>query len=79
MTDIATDPAKEARRLCERLTPAQRQVVVLACQGYQSAQIAAHMGVTDMSVYEQRKAVLSKWKVPNMVAAAVIATRAGLV
>ena len=69
----------EARKLCADLTDQQRAVVLLACQGYQSAQIAAHLGKTDMSVYEHRKAVLRKWGVPNIVAAAVIAAKGGLV
>lgn len=81
--DIAKGKARaasvdEAIKLCATLTPRQRECVVLACQGLQSSEIAAALGIATKTVEMQRYWAFQRLGVNSMAQAAVLATKAGL-
>lgn len=68
-----------ARGALARLTPRERDVLVLVARGAQNAEIAQALFVSLPTVKEHVGAILAKLRVTNRVQAAVLAVRAGLV
>lgn len=69
----------DARALCARLSPRQRDVLVLTCQGLGSAEVASHLGMSPHTVLHHREDMRHRLGVGSLIEAAVIAVRAGLV
>ncbi|MDT0411910.1 MULTISPECIES: response regulator transcription factor [Streptomyces] len=70
--------AAGARRAVARLTPREREVLVLLAGGLSNAGIAERLGLSEGTVKAYVSVVLDRLGVPNRVRAAVLAHEAGL-
>ena len=73
---LATDGGEEP---LDRLTPREREVLVLIGRGFPNKLIARELGLSEKTVKSHVGRVLSKLRVTDRTQAAVIAVRAGLV
>lgn len=70
---------EDARAACAKLTPKERDILVLLCKGVPRKEIGEHVNSASSTVYTQFKEIFRKFEVRSAVEAAVIATKAGLV
>ena len=68
----------EAAAACERLSPRERQVLILTAQGLMSPEIAQRIHLAPKSVDDIKRRMLATLNVARSPAAAVIAAKAGL-
>lgn len=76
---IQSADAAEARALCSKLSPRQRQVLILAAKGYSAKETGALVGISQKTVDAYRSSVFNRLGVGRSILAAVIAAKAGLV
>jgi DNA-binding NarL/FixJ family response regulator len=62
-----------------KLTPRQREILILITQGCSNKQIAIKLGIREQSVRNQVTKILRRLGVVNRTEAAVLALRKGLV
>ena len=74
LVEAVTAPAAS-----ERLTPRERQVLVLIGRGYANKRIALELGLSEKTIKTHVSHVLSKLGVTDRTAAALHAVRAGLI
>lgn len=70
---------KEARTLVDRLTPRQREILVLACVGLPSGDTAAVMNLGKSTVATERMELLCRLGVRRLQIACIVACKAGLI
>lgn len=75
----ALEAAAEAREACAKLSPRQREVLVLLCKSVPRKDIGAHVNLSESTVLGMFKDIFRRLEVHSAVEAAVVATKAGLV
>lgn len=78
MTPEPNWAAKEATAACRRLTPREREILVLTCKGLTARDVGAHLGIAWRTVEFYRRSIYRKLEVNSSVEAAVLAVKAGL-
>ena len=63
---------------CARLSPRQRETLILLGTGFNSKTAAEQIGLSQHTVKRHAKSILEKLGVPTMTQAAVIAAKANL-
>ncbi len=76
---VHADASRSAAEICGRLSPRQREVLMLSCKGLTTRQVADMLHISGTTVEEHKYAIYKKMDVHTMVEAAVIAAKAGLV
>ena len=76
---MRTGGADEREEPIDRLTPREREVLVLIGRGYPNKMIARELGLSEKTVKAHVGRVLAKLEVTDRTQAAVLAVRAGLV
>ena len=71
--------AQDAAERCARLTPRQREVLTLLCQGMRQQPIADLLGISVDVVHEHHKKLYATLDVRTGAEAAVLAAKAGIV
>jgi DNA-binding CsgD family transcriptional regulator len=69
----------EAKRLCDALTPSQRDVLLLLAKGLTRNEAARRLGIARSTLDGHQKAIHRVLDVETTIEAAVIAAKAGLV
>jgi len=69
----------EAKRLCDALTPRQRDVLVMCAKGYKHSAAASLLGISNTTLEYHVKGFHRVLDVGTTIEAAVIAAKAGLV
>lgn len=77
-TDEAVQATPRAAALAERLTPKQREVLVLVANGLSSREIARRLGVGERTVETHREQMMDRLGIRGAVALARFAIEAGL-
>jgi DNA-binding NarL/FixJ family response regulator len=76
---VETLAADEGRQPLDRLTPREREVLVLIGRGFSNKRIAAELGLAEKTVKTHVGHVLAKLGVTDRTQAAVVAVRSGIV
>jgi DNA-binding NarL/FixJ family response regulator len=76
---VETLAADEGREPLDRLTPREREVLVLIGRGFSNKRIAAELGLAEKTVKTHVGHVLAKLGVTDRTQAAVVAVRSGIV
>jgi DNA-binding NarL/FixJ family response regulator len=76
---VETLAADEGQEPLDRLTPREREVLVLIGRGFSNKRIAAELGLAEKTVKTHVGHVLAKLGVTDRTQAAVVAVRSGIV